>query len=349
MHTLSPWRFSVAPMMDWTDRHCRAFHRVLSRHALLYTEMVTANAVLHGDRNRLIGWNSATEGKVALQLGGNDPAKLAAAARIGQDFGYAEINLNCGCPSDRVQGGAFGACLMLTPDVVGDCVAAMKAAVSVPVTVKCRLGVDDQNIEEALDALCLAVRQAGVDALIVHARKAWLQGLSPKQNRDVPPLDHGRVYRLKLSNPDLPIAINGGIATPASWARHVEHCDGVMIGREAYQNPDVLLQVDPVLFDAPAPFADMFAAAEAYEPYIARELAAGTRLHAITRHLTGLFTGRPGARAYRQHLAMACIRQDAGLDAFRGAVAQVSREQIPGECAGLECGPDEQPVPVKAA
>ncbi|MCX7339882.1 MAG: tRNA dihydrouridine(20/20a) synthase DusA [Hyphomicrobiales bacterium] len=323
----SPWRFAVAPMMDWTDRHCRAFHRVLSRHALLYTEMVTANAVVHGDRDRLIGWNRAAEGKVALQIGGNDPVKLAAAARIGADFGYDEINLNCGCPSDRVQGGAFGACLMQTPAMVGDCVAAMKAAVAIPVTVKCRLGVDDQDTQAALDAITEAARQAGVDALIVHARKAWLQGLSPRQNRDVPPLDYQRVYRLKAANSGLPVAINGGIRAPADWQGHLAELDGVMVGREAYQNPQILLQVDPALFGQPAPVPDMFAAIEAYEPYVAAELAGGTRLHAMTRHLTGLFTGRPGARAFRQGLANHCIRPDATLGALRQAVAQVSRDR----------------------
>lgn len=326
MHVLSPWRFSVAPMMDWTDRHCRAFHRVLSRQALLYTEMVTANAVIHGDRERLIGWNRSAEGKVALQLGGNDPAKLTEAAGIGQDFGYDEINLNCGCPSDRVQGGAFGACLMQTPDVVGDCIAAMKAAVSIPVTVKCRLGVDDQDTEAALDALTATVRKAGADALIVHARKAWLQGLSPRENREVPPLDYPRVRRLKAANPGLPVAINGGIRRPDEWTEHLAHIDGVMIGREAYNNPEILLEVDPALFGQPAPVADVFAAVEAFEDYVAAELARGTRLHSITRHLTGLFAGRPGARAFRQTLANACMRPDAGLEALRLAVAQVSRE-----------------------
>jgi tRNA-dihydrouridine synthase A len=333
MHTASPWRFSVAPMMDWTDRHCRAFHRVLSRHALLYTEMVTANAIIHGDPDRLLRWNRAAEGTVALQLGGNDPARLAEAARIGEAFGYDEINLNCGCPSDRVQGGAFGACLMQTPEVVAECVAAMKAAVRVPVTVKCRIGVDDQDPEQALDALTSSVRAAGADALIVHARKAWLQGLSPKENREIPPLDHARVHRLKAANPGLPVAINGGIRAPSEWLPHLDHVDGVMIGREAYQNPAVLLEVDPLLFASVPPVADSFAAMTAFEPYVAAELARGTRLHAITRHLTGLFTGLPGARSFRQTLATACMAPDAGLDALRAAVACVTR---PSEQAGRE-------------
>ncbi|MBX9874839.1 MAG: tRNA dihydrouridine(20/20a) synthase DusA, partial [Beijerinckiaceae bacterium] len=285
MTALSPelLRFSVAPMMDWTDRHCRVIHRLMSRRARLYTEMVTAQAVIRGDRLRLIGFD-AVEHPVALQLGGNDPALLAQAARIGADFGYDEINLNCGCPSDRVQGGAFGACLMREPALVGDCVAAMKAAVTIPVTVKCRIGVDDQDPEAALDALTRAVTSAGVDALIVHARKAWLQGLSPKENREIPPLDYDRAYRLKAAHPALPIAINGGIRAPEEWAGHLVHLDGVMVGREAYQNPEILLRVDPLLFGEDAPVADAFAMLEALEPHLARHLEAGGRLHAFTRH-----------------------------------------------------------------
>lgn len=318
------YRFSVAPMMDWTDRHCRVIHRLMSRRAVLYTEMVTALAVIQGQRERLIGFD-AVEQPVALQLGGNDPALLAEAARIGEGFGYAEINLNCGCPSDRVQGGAFGACLMREPELVGACVAAMKAAVSVPITVKCRIGVDDQDPEEALDALTAAVRAAGVDALIVHARKAWLQGLSPKENREVPPLDYDRAYRLKQANPDLPVVLNGGIKAPDDWPGHCRHLDGVMIGREAYQNPEILLKVDPVLFGEEAPVVDAFAMLEALEPHIARHIEAGGRLHAFTRHLVGLFPGRPGARAFRRHLAERCVTRDAGIDELRGALAHVSR------------------------
>jgi tRNA-dihydrouridine synthase A len=319
------WRFSVAPMMDWTDRHCRVVHRLMSRHALLYSEMVTANAVIHGQRERLIGFDPA-EHPVALQLGGNEPAALAQAARIAADLGYDEINLNCGCPSDRVQGGAFGACLMREPALVADCVAAMKANVAIPVTVKCRIGVDDQNPQEALFALVGAVKAAGVDAVIVHARKAWLKGLSPKQNRDVPPLDYALVYQLKAAHADLPIAINGGIRHVPEWADHLAHLDGVMVGREAYQNPEILLSVDPELFGAPAPVADAFAMLEALEPYAARHLEAGGRLHAITRHLVGLFPGRPGARAFRRHLAEHCVDAQAGLAQLRAATAHVSRE-----------------------
>ena len=318
------YRFSVAPMMDWTDRHCRVIHRLMSRRAVLYTEMVTALAVIQGQRERLIGFD-AVEQPVALQLGGNDPALLAEAARIGEGFGYAEINLNCGCPSDRVQGGAFGACLMREPELVGACVAAMKAAVSVPITVKCRIGVDDQDPEEALDALTAAVRAAGVDALIVHARKAWLQGLSPKENREVPPLDYDRAYRLKQANPGLPVVLNGGIKAPEDWPGHCRYLDGVMIGREAYQNPEILLKVDPVLFGEEAPVADAFAMLEALEPHIARHIEAGGRLHAFTRHLVGLFPGRPGARAFRRHLAERCVAREAGIDDLRAAIAHVSR------------------------
>jgi len=320
------WRFSVAPMMDWTDRHCRVIHRLMSRHALLYTEMVTAQAVIRGDRERLIGFD-AMEHPVALQLGGNDPKLLAEAAKIGADFGYREINLNCGCPSDRVQGGAFGACLMREPALVGDCVAAMKAAVAIPVTVKCRIGVDDQDPESALDALTASVRAAGVDALIVHARKAWLQGLSPKENREIPPLDYERAYRLKAANPDLPVAINGGIKAPSEWPVHLEKLDGVMIGREAYQNPEILLQVDPLLFGTDAPVTDVFAMLEALEPHLAAHLERAGRLHAFTRHLVGLFPGRPGARQFRRHLAERCVGADATLEDLRGAIAHVSRHE----------------------
>jgi tRNA-dihydrouridine synthase A len=332
MQQPQPYRFSVAPMMDWTDRHCRVVHRLLSRRARLYTEMVTAQAVIRGDRARLIGFDAA-EHPVALQLGGNDPALLAEAARIGADFGYDEINLNCGCPSDRVQGGAFGACLMREPDLVGACVAAMKAAVAVPVTVKCRIGVDDQDPEAALDGLTAAVTAAGVDALIVHARKAWLQGLSPKENREVPPLDYGRAYRLKAANPDLPVAINGGIRAPEEWACHLAHLDGVMIGREAYQNPEILLRVDPLLFGEDAPVTDAFAMLEALEPHVARHLEGGGRLHAFTRHLVGLFPGRRGARLFRRHLAEHCVATGAGLADLRAAIAHVAHDDAPAQAA----------------
>src|SRR5436190_19503776 len=294
-------RFSIAPMMEWTDRHCRFFHRLLTRRALSYTEMVTTGAVIHGDRARLLGHDPAGH-PVALQLGGCDPHVLAQCAAIGADFGYAEINLNVGCPSDRVQEGRFGACLMAEPRLVGDCVAAMRARVKVPVTVKCRLGIDEQDPEEALEALTCALEQAGVAALIVHARKAWLSGLSPRQNRDIPPLDYDRVYRLKRAHPDLPVVLNGGVADLEQATRHLGRVDGVMMGRAAYQEPWRLLDVDRMLFGEPAPMASPHRAAEALIPYIERELARGTRLSAITRHLLGLFHSVPGARAFRRHL-----------------------------------------------
>jgi tRNA-dihydrouridine synthase A len=316
--------FAVAPMMDWTDRHCRSLHRVLSRRARLYTEMVTTGAIIFGPRERLLGF-SAAEHPVAVQLGGSDPGELAQAARICADFDYDEINLNVGCPSDRVQNGRFGACLMREPALVGECVAAMKAAVSLPVTVKCRIGVDDQDTEEALDRLTDHVVAAGCDELTVHARKAWLQGLSPKENRDIPPLDYDRVYRLKRARPDLPVAINGGIRTLAEVREHLRHVDGVMLGRVAYHEPEILLAVDPELYGEDPPVADAFEAVEAYEPYVAARLAEGERLHAMTRHMLGLFTGRPGARAYRRHLATEAIKPGANLQTLRDAVAHVSR------------------------
>ncbi|ADH88196.1 TIM-barrel protein, yjbN family [Ancylobacter novellus DSM 506] len=320
------FRFSTAPMMEWTDRNCRAFHRVLSRRARLYTEMVTANAVIFGDRERLIGFSDA-EHPVAVQLGGSDPAALAKAAAICADWGYAEVNLNVGCPSDRVQGGNFGACLMRSPALVADCVAAMKAEVSIPVTVKCRIGVDEQDPEAALDALADAVLAAGADALIVHARKAWLEGLSPKENRDIPPLDYGRVHRLKQRLPHVPISINGGIASLEEAQAQLAHVDGVMLGRAAYHQPELLLRVDSLFFGEADPHEDAFAAVEAFEPHIAAHLATGGRLHDITRHMLGLFTGRPGARAFRRRLAIDGVKADAGLDVLRAAVDEVRRAE----------------------
>jgi tRNA-dihydrouridine synthase A len=317
-------RFSVAPMMDWTDRHCRFFHRILSRRARLYTEMVTTGAVIHGDRERLLGFDAA-EHPVAVQLGGSAPQELAQAARICADLGYDEVNLNVGCPSDRVQDGRFGACLMREPALVGECVAAMTAAVAIPVTVKCRIGVDEQDPEAALDAVASAAVAAGADALFVHARKAWLEGLSPKENRDVPPLDYGRVYRLKAAHPALPIAVNGGITGLDAAQRHLAYVDGVMLGRVAYQAPELMLRVDPELFGEPAPVADALEALEAFEPYIAARLTEGVRLHQMTRHLLGLFAGQPGARAFRRHLATEAPKPGAGLETLRAAAAHVTR------------------------
>ena len=317
------WRFSVAPMMEWTDRHCRFFHRLLTRRALLYTEMLTTGAVLHGDRARLFRFDPA-EHPLALQLGGAEPWALAACARIGADLGFDAINLNVGCPSDRVQDGRFGACLMAEPALVGDCVAAMKATIAVPVTVKCRIGIDDQDPEDALEIFAQAVEQAGADALIVHARKAWLNGLSPKENREVPPLDYGRVYRLKAAHPRLTVVLNGGIGGVEDALAHLSHVDGVMLGRAVYQEPWRLLAVDPLFFAEAARFASPKEAAAALLPYIARELEQGTRLHAITRHLHGLFRGVPGARAFRRHLAGAAATPNAGAEFLIEAIGLVA-------------------------
>jgi tRNA-dihydrouridine synthase A len=315
-------RFSVAPMMEWTDRHCRFFHRLLTRRTLLYTEMLTTGAIIHGDRARLVAFDPA-EQPVAIQLGGSDPRALAECARISEDLGYMEVNLNVGCPSDRVQEGRFGACLMAEPDLVGDCVAAMKAAVRIPVTVKCRIGIDEQDPEAALDTMAASVIAAGADALVVHARKAWLKGLSPKENRDIPPLDYGRVYRLKQARPDLEIIINGGVTTLAQAQEHLAHVDGVMMGRAAYQDPWQLLQVDPLLFGEAAPFASPKEAAEGFIPYLERELARGARLHSMTRHILGLFRGVPGARLFRRYLATEAFKPGAGIAVYREALAQI--------------------------
>lgn len=309
-------------MMDWTDRHCRFFHRQLTRRALLYTEMVVADAVVHGARDRLLGFDAA-EHPVALQLGGSEPARLAEAARIGEAFGYDEVNLNVGCPSDRVQSGTFGACLMRTPALVADCVAAMKAAVAVPVTVKCRIGVDDQDPGPALDALAAGVFAAGADALWVHARKAWLEGLSPKENRDIPPLDYDRVYRLKTENPGRFIGINGGIGTLEEAARHLERVDGVMLGRAAYHTPGILAGVDALLAGGPAADFDFAALIETMAGYAAAHIERGGRLCHVTRHMVGLFHGLPGARRWRQMLSTEAARPGAGPQVLRAAFAEV--------------------------
>jgi tRNA-dihydrouridine synthase A len=289
--------------------------------------MLTTGAILHGDRNRLLGFD-ASEHPVALQLGGSAPADLATAARIGEDFGYDEINLNVGCPSDRVKDGRFGACLMAEPLLVADCVKAMKRAVSVPVTVKSRIGIDNQDPEFALDELARGVMDAGADALIVHARKAWLNGLSPKENRDIPPLDYQRVYRLKAARPDVAIIINGGIGSLAEAKQHLGFVDGVMLGRAAYQEPWRLLAADPELFGEPAPHATMKDVFAAMLPYIEAELARGTRLHSITRHFVGAFHGLPGARAFRRHLAENAVKSGAGIGALRDAIALVQDSAV---------------------
>jgi tRNA-dihydrouridine synthase A len=315
-------RFAVAPMMDWTDRHCRVFHRLMTRRGRLYTEMLTTGAILHGDRTRLLGFDQC-EHPVALQLGGSDSDHLATAAKIGEDFGYDEINLNVGCPSDRVKDGRFGACLMAEPALVAAGVHAMKRAVKIPVTVKCRIGIDDQDPETALDELARGVVAAGADALIVHARKAWLNGLSPKENRDIPPLDYDRVYRLKAAMPDVPIIINGGITGLAEAKEHLRFVDGVMLGRAAYQEPWRLLSADAELFGEAAPHATMKDVFAAMTPYIEAELARGTRLHSITRHFVGAFHGVPGARAFRRHLAENGVKPGAGINVLRDAIALV--------------------------
>jgi tRNA-dihydrouridine synthase A len=310
-------RFCVAPMMDWTDRHCRAFHRVLTRHAVLYTEMVTAEALIHGDLKRLIGFN-ACEHPVALQIGGSDPAKLAQACRIGEDWGYDEINLNVGCPSDRVQSGRFGACLMREPDLVAECLTAMRAATSLPVTIKHRLGVDDQDPGQTLFSFVDRVAQSGVRVFIVHARKAILKGLSPKDNRDIPPLDYELVRTLKAQRPDLEIILNGGLTDLKTALSDSAGLDGVMFGRAAYHDPSLLGRVDPMVYHT----GDTVSAEEAfmaYRPYVEEKLAEGVPLHSITRHMLGLFNGRPGARAYRRLLGEE-TRGDAGLDVYDRAL-----------------------------
>lgn len=316
----SPHTFSVAPMMDWTDRHCRVFHRALTRHALLYTEMVTADAVIHGKRDQLIGF-ADIEHPLALQLGGSIPAKLAAAARIGADWGYDEINLNVGCPSDRVQGGHFGACLMATPALVAECVSAMRGAVSVPVTVKCRLGIDDQDTEADFEHFISIVAGAGCRTFIVHARKAWLKGLSPKENRDVPPLDYDRVYRLKAAHPGLRIILNGGLHTLADARAAIEQVDGVMFGRAAYQTPyETLAGVDRLLFGGLGQPPSRAEVVHALLPYAAAHIAHGGRLSNITRHVLGLYHGRPRGRLFRRFLSEHAMRPGAGVEVLEQAM-----------------------------
>ncbi len=328
-------------MMEWTDRHCRAFHRTLTRRALLFTEMVTADAVIHGDRQRLLGFD-AGEHPVALQLGGSEPEKLARAARIGADFGYDEINLNCGCPSQRVQSGAFGACLMREPELVANCFHAMQGAVKVPVTVKCRIGIDDDPPAETLFRFVDTLAEAGCEVFTVHARKAWLKGLSPKENREIPPLDYKLVETLRCERRHLTFILNGGIASLAEARRHLADFDGVMLGRAAYQTPALLAGVDRMLddFDRHGPggqpeanVADdtgapprdrLVSAVLTHREYIAGQLARGTPLHAMTRHMLGLFSARPGARIWRRTLSEKGVRSGAGLDVLDEALAAVA-------------------------
>jgi tRNA-dihydrouridine synthase A len=315
-------RLCVAPMMDWTDRHCRRLHRALSRRARLYTEMLTADAVVHGDRTRLLAFDSA-EHPVALQLGGSEPAKLAAAARIGEDLGYNEVNLNVGCPSDRVQSGRFGACLMAEPALVAECMAAIRAAVAIPATVKCRIGVDDQDPEAALFGLVDACAAVGVDTFVIHARKAWLQGLSPKQNREVPPLDYPLVWRLKRERPSLTVVINGGIASLDEAEAHLACVDGVMLGRAAYHEPWRLGEADRRLFGEGEDVTPEATVAR-YLPYVKAELARGTHLAAMTRHMLGLFHARPGARAWRRILTVEGAKPGAGVEVIEHALAALA-------------------------
>ncbi|WP_419247666.1 tRNA dihydrouridine(20/20a) synthase DusA [Roseibium aggregatum] len=316
-------RLSVAPMMEWTDRHCRAFHRQLSSQALLYTEMVTTGAVIHGDREHLLGF-SEPEHPIACQLGGSEPQDMAEAARIVEGFGYDEVNINVGCPSDRVQSGRFGACLMREPETVAACVEAMKAAISVPVTVKCRIGVDDQNPEEALDRMADAAFGAGADALWVHARKAWLQGLSPKENRDVPPLDYDRVLRLKARLPEKFIGLNGGLETLDQAEPYLETLDGVMFGRAAYHTPQILGEVDRRLYGQDTADVTPWQAVRAHMSYLDEQLGKGVKLARMTRHMLGLFHGRPGARTWRRILTVEAIKPGAGLEVVERALAAVS-------------------------
>lgn len=318
---------AVAPMMDWTDRHCRYFHRLLSPHALLYTEMVTAQAVIHGDRERLIGFDPA-EHPVALQLGGSEPDELARAARIGAELGYDEINLNVGCPSDRVQSGRFGACLMREPELVAQCIVAMREAVArtrASVTVKCRIGVDDQDEYAGLAGFVDSVHDSGCEVFIVHARKAWLKGLSPKQNREVPPLDYERVYRLKRERPQLAVVINGGINGVGEMREHLRHVDGVMLGRTAYHEPYRLAEIEQALFGTPLP--DRAAVLLRLRPYVEAHLARGDRLQHITRHILGLYQGLPGARRFRRVLSEQAHREDAGWEVIERALTARGGEQ----------------------
>ena len=315
-------KFCVAPMMDWTDRHCRSFHRLMTRRALLYTEMVTADAVLRGRREQLLGF-SREQHPVALQLGGSDPAKLGEAAAIGADWGYDEINLNVGCPSDRVRGGNFGACLMADPGLVARCVAAMIGSVGIPVTVKCRIGIDDQDSEADLETFVATLADAGCRTFIVHARKAWLHGLSPKENREIPPLDHQRVWRLKAAHPELEVVVNGGITSLAEAKAHLRHVDGVMLGRAAYQTPWLLADVDEVVFGEPRAGATRDDVLEGLRPYAVHHLAGGGRLNNIARHILGLYHGQPRARLFRRFLSEKAVGVSAGIDVLDAALGMM--------------------------
>lgn len=311
-------RFSVAPMMDWTDRHCRYFHRLLSPNTLLYTEMVTTGALIHGDTERFLTFNQE-EHPVALQLGGSDPEALAHCAVIAEKYNYDEVNLNCGCPSDRVQNGAFGACLMNSPDLVGKSVEAMIDACNIPVTVKCRIGIDDQDEYEGLQRFTESVIKAGCTSLTVHARKAWLKGLSPKENRNIPPLNYERVYQLKTEFPELEIIINGGIDHIEAVKRHLTKVDGVMMGRTAYQNPWILTEVENQIFNQTAPYSSPLDVLDALIPYIENQLSLGVRLSAMTKHILGLFQGRPGTKQFKRYISENAFKADAGIEVLETA------------------------------
>lgn len=321
-HVSHHQRFSVAPMLDWTDRHCRYFHRLMSEHTLLYTEMVTTGAILHG-KGDYLAYNEA-EHPLSLQLGGSDPQALAQCAKIAEQRGYTEVNLNVGCPSDRVQSGRFGACLMAEPVLVADCVKAMQDACDLPVTVKTRIGIDEQDSYQFLTDFVFQVADAGCDTFIVHARKAWLSGLSPKENRDIPPLDYPRVYQLKQDFPNLVIAINGGIKTYAECDEHLAHIDGVMLGREVYSNPYLLAEVDQRYFGSTKPALSRAEVIEAMFPYVEKHLATGAKLSHVTRHMLGMFQGLPNGRAYRRHLSELSPRGDATLKVLEDALKLVT-------------------------
>lgn len=315
-------KFTVAPMLDWTDRHCRHFHRLLTKYAILYTEMVTTGALLNGDVDRHLRFDVA-EHPVALQLGGSDPHDLATCARMAADYGYDEVNINVGCPSERVQKGAFGACLMAEPELIGECVSAMQAAVSIPITVKNRIGIDDQDDYEGLHRFISTVSQAGCRTFIIHARKAWLKGLSPKENREIPPLRYESVYQIKREFPQLEILINGGITTLEQCQQHLQYVDGVMVGREAYHNPWVLARVDAQLYGTSSAVDDRKAIVEAFLPYVQQQLEQGVPLGHMTRHILGIFQGMAGARAWRRHISENAHKAGAGVELLREAMQMV--------------------------
>ncbi|EXJ11115.1 MULTISPECIES: tRNA dihydrouridine(20/20a) synthase DusA [Nitrincola] len=321
--TLKNHRFSVAPMMDWTDKHCRYLHRLISKHTVLYTEMVTTGALIHGDTKRFLAYNPE-EHPVVLQLGGGDPSELALCAKMAEDYGYDEVNLNVGCPSDRVQNNMIGACLMGHPDRVADCIDQMQQAVDIPVTIKHRLGIDELDSQEYLLEFVRKVRDTGCKTFIIHARKAILQGLSPKENRDIPPLQYERVYDVKQAFPDLDVWINGGIRTLDETQQHLQHVDGVMVGREAYQNPFLLSEVDALLYSDSSSIKSRLDIAHAFEPYVAEQLAKGIPLYAVVKHMLGLFHGQRGGKQFRRHISENGHKQGAGLDVYRQALELVS-------------------------